>query len=189
MTDDVSFALKPGADGLPTEADVDVLLANDLNALSFKERDLLYEEIHGVSEIVEETEDLIQRSLAEMELELQMIPDKPDYDDAMQTCRQYVEDRRFRLMFLRARHFNSKDAAACLVRYLKGKRELFGDATLCRRVSYLDLDEDDRKCLASGVHQLIPGRDQSGRPIMCDFMGLLPKQSYKRTENMVRMLV
>lgn len=184
--DELSQSLTPGKGRLLTEADVDVLLANDLNTLSFKERDFLYEEIHGVSEVIEETEELIQRSLAEMEQELRRIPEKPDYEEAMRRCPGYVEDRRFRLMFLRAKHFNTKEAAALLTRYLKGKRELFGDATLCRRVCYSDLDEDDKACLASGTYQWIPARDRAGRPIACDFMGLLPKGSYKRTENMVK---
>lgn len=55
---------------------VDVLLAKELNQLTFQQRNKIYEEIHGVSSLysVDETPELISRSIQQLQHEIHNIP-------------------------------------------------------------------------------------------------------------------
>jgi hypothetical protein len=133
----------------------------------------------------EETAEIIERSLHALEIELRCLPDKQAYDQADAINPSYVRDRKFRLMFLRSEYFDAKKAAAKLVLYLNEKVALFGPATLARPVYLSDLDKDDLAVLKSGVYQLLPARDSTGRAIITDFH-LIVKRCYKHPENLVR---
>ena len=61
---------------------MDAFIAEELNQTSFKDRETMYEEIHGVDSILEETEELICASLEKMEIELSKISEKPAYEEA-----------------------------------------------------------------------------------------------------------
>jgi hypothetical protein len=164
---------------------IDALIAEELNQLSFKDRDTMYEEIHGVDSILEETEELICASLEQMEIELSQISEKPAYEEAKRISSDYVTSRKFRLMFLRAERFDPKKAARRQVKFMEAKQSLFGREALARPICFSDLDEDDQATLKSGVFQMLPSRDQAGRPIMGRFERLIPQPCYKRVENMV----
>ena len=96
----------------PVEQDVvDSLMASELNSLSLNERVKHVEQLHCiVQDVAEETPEKINSALEAMQRELSMIPDsqKDAYNRAWQLNRQYVEDPKFRLMFLRADRFNPK---------------------------------------------------------------------------------
>jgi hypothetical protein len=145
----------------------------------------LYEEIHGVDSVLEETEKLICASLEKMEKELSNISKKPAYEEAERISTDYVTSRKFRLMFLRAVHFDPEKAARRLVKFMEGKRSLFGQRTLTRPVYFSDLDEDDQATLKAGAFQILSSRDQAGRPVIGGFEKLIPQRCYKRVENMV----
>jgi hypothetical protein len=145
----------------------------------------MYEEIHGVDSVLEETEELICASLKKMEKELSKISKKPAYEEAEHISTDYVTSRKFCLMFLRAVHFDPAKAARFLVKFMEGKRSLFGPRTLARPVYFSDLDEDDQATLKCGVCQVLPSRDQAGRPVVGSFERLIPQRCYKRVENMV----
>ena len=168
------------------DVDIDALLAAELNQMTFKEREKMYEEIHGVDVPVAESEELITSSLEELDRELQAIAVKPAYLQALQQNPEYIHSRKFRLMFLRAESFHPAKAASRLVRFLEGKRQLFGANTLARSLRLTDMDQDDMATLKSGVFQAIPTRDRTGRPIIGGFEKLIPNRCYKRVENMVR---
>jgi hypothetical protein len=167
--------------------DIDALLAKELNQLSVEEREQVYEEIHGVVQLKEETEDFLDEQLEALDRELREISSKPAYELAERSNKAYVLDRKFRLMFLRAEQFNAPKAASRLVRFMEEKLELFGKDLLARPVYYSDLDADDQECLKSGWLQCLPFRDRAGRPIVGDFASLSTR-CYKRIENMVRSL-
>jgi hypothetical protein len=146
---------------------IDALLARDLNELTFEQRQFVFEDIHGVSKTQDENDDIIAKSLSDLQHELDKIQNKPDYDEALTRCKGFVLDPRFRLMFLRAKFFDARAAALHLVCYLRAKRKMFGDATLCRSVCYSDLDVCTRNSIASGAYQWLPNRDATGRAILC----------------------
>lgn len=52
----------------------DAALAQEMNALTVEEREQIFEEIHGIATIIEETPELIASSLQQMRLELARIP-------------------------------------------------------------------------------------------------------------------
>jgi hypothetical protein len=149
--------------------DVDALLAKELNQMSFQERELMYEEIHGVDKIHEETEDFLNARLAALEQEIRRLPQRELYEQAKRISEAYVTDRQFRLMFLRAEYHDPGKAAVRLVRFLEEKVRFFGPETLARNLYLSDLDDDDLAFLKSGLMQLIPTRDRAGRAIIGDF--------------------
>jgi hypothetical protein len=77
-------------------------------------------------------------------------------------------------MFLRAEYYKAKPAATRLVSYMEGKLKLFGQDALTRNLYLSDLGEDGKTCLKTGVMQMLPQRDTSGRAVMFDMHAILP---------------
>jgi hypothetical protein len=71
-----------------------------------------------------------------------------------------VEQREFRLSFLRAERFDIKKAATRFIDYFEEKRRLFGVNNLTTKIKLKDLDSQTKDCLESGQIQLLPGRDR-----------------------------
>jgi hypothetical protein len=166
--------------------DIDeTILARELNQLSMEERELIYEEIHGVDKIIEETPEFVSERLAALDQELRKISFKPAYEQAKKMSEKYVTDRKFRLMFLRADYFDPNKAATRLVKFMEEKLKMFGPETLVRPLYLSDLNEDDRACLKAGALQALPVRDRAGRAILGNFRNLIPR-CYKEVDNMVR---
>ena len=166
---------------------VNAMLAAELSQMTFQERESVYEELHGVDNATHETEAMLATSLIEMDLALQQEPNRAIYDEAKRINANYVEDRSFRLMFLRSEYYNPKRAASRLVSFLENKAKLFGIETLARPVYLSDLNEDDIAVLKSGILQLIPARDRTGRAILADFNTGDPKiEQPKHMNNYVR---
>jgi hypothetical protein len=142
------------------------LMAKEMNTLSLHEREQAYEDLHGVSAMVNETPELIAAALQLMEHHLQSIRHKPAYILAETNRKEYVQDASFRLMFLRAERFDVAKAANRLVRWLKWKLDLFGEERLCQNHIGLDqLDADARFMVESGMTQVLPARDSCGRAV------------------------
>ena len=142
------------------------LLALDLNKISTKEREEVYEDLHGVSSVVDESPELVASRLAELETEIAKIRCRDEYIAA--TCKDssYTSSRALRLKFLRAEMFDSKRAAARLVSFFEWKLEVFGPGPLARDPLISDLNEDDQICLQSGLMTYVPEKDMAGRAIM-----------------------
>mmetsp|Transcript_19560 Transcript_19560/g.36480 ORF Transcript_19560/g.36480 Transcript_19560/m.36480 type:complete len:489 (+) Transcript_19560:119-1585(+) len=166
----VSMALPalPPAEPL-NESDADAFFAAELNKLSMKERDDVLQDIHGVSDVMNENPEFVKRSTAGLLVELEKIPNesKMPYLLALEQNPNYVQDEKFLLMFLRADRFNEAAAAARLVSFFESKLELFGKDKLGRDILISDLTEEDRVCLESGYGQILSGRDRAGRAIFC----------------------
>jgi hypothetical protein len=165
--------------------DVDALLAKELNSMTFKERELVYEEIHGVDERTKEKPEFVNERLEALETELQKISKKMAYDQAEQISKGYVNERSFRLMFLRSKYFDARKAAVSLVRFMEEKLKYFGLGALARPLYLNDLDRDDLALLKSGSNQFLPARDRAGRAIFGDFY-LISNFTFQRPENVVR---
>ena len=79
----------------------------------------------------------------------------------------YVTSRRFQLRFLRAELFDPKKAAIRLCVYLDLIYKLFGIDVLKRPLRTTDFKgKGDKSILRSGLVQLLPYRDRSGRRVM-----------------------
>ena len=148
---------------------VDAMLAAELNQMTFQEREKINEELHGVDNIIDETDALVEQALQDMDSALQQLPNNFLYDKARSINSRYVEDPSFRLMFLRSEYFNPQLAAKRLLKFLENKVKFFGEETLARPIYLSDLNNDDMTFLKSGIVQLIQVRDRSGRVILADF--------------------
>jgi len=155
----------------PQPDEVDALLASELNDMSLQERGSIYEEIHGVDSEIVETPQLLAESLQLMEAALQQqVPKLRDlYNQARQINPEYIDAQSFWLQFLRAEYFVAPKAAQRLCRFLAGKVEFFGTDCLARPITLDDCGPDDLEWLKSGIIQILPSRDQSGRVVIGDF--------------------
>ena len=123
-------------------------------------------DVHGIANPVDETPDVVNEKLEQMERHIQKIRRKRAYDLAKYMNESYVTDRSRRIMFLRGDYFDAKLSAQRLVRHFEVKRALFGDGeVLGRDVLLSDLNPLDIRALESGYLQVLPSRDSSGRLI------------------------
>jgi hypothetical protein len=152
--------------GVEEPADMDKVLAQEVHNLSLQERNRVYEEIHGVAEPLQEDPEFVAQRLSEFEWHLSTIRNKPAYDFAMQQSPEYVNDRNFRLRFLRSTEFDAHKAAQKIVNHFEFKMELFGQEKLAQNITLDDLNEKDLIYLRSGAIQILPITDRAGRPIL-----------------------
>jgi hypothetical protein len=119
----------------------DAELAADMNALTFAERKEIEEDIHGVSDGIEESEEIIAFSIAQMKDTLAKLSprSRQAWDRAVFLRPALCEDRKLFLMFLRARRFRPLEAAMLLTAYFRAKRDLFGDELLIHRITWQDV--------------------------------------------------
>jgi hypothetical protein len=144
-----------------------------LNELSHQERELAFEDLHGVSPTVIETPELIEKTLSEMEQYLQqnVIRSPSSLSSAAYLLAQsinmdYVQDPKLRLRFLRADRFDGNKAALRLLGWFQWKLELFGPDKLCQEnIRLEDLDDNGRAMIESGRWQVLPNRDTRGRAV------------------------
>jgi hypothetical protein len=146
-------------------ADMEKILAEEVHNLSLEERNRVYEEVHGVAEPLEEDPEFVAQRLSEFDWYLSTIRNKPAYDFALQQSQEYVNDRNFRLRFLRSTEFDAHKAAQKLVNHFDFKMELFGKEKLARNITLDDLDEEDLTYFRKGPLQILPATDRIGRPI------------------------
>jgi hypothetical protein len=185
----IAALLKGGADS-PSQMstakaldETEKLLVKEMNELQIEERQQVYEDIHGVADVVPECPAFINRSIIELTKELSRIGKKPAYDRALFMRPEYVEARDFRIKFLRSERFDAKKTAVRLVDHFQMKLELFGLDKLVKDITLDDLDEDDMSSLLDGSMQILPEKDRSGRSVIC----MLQKyQTYKHHDNQVK---
>ena len=164
---------------------VDKLLAEELNSLCMSEREEAELDVHGVSPMIDETPELIETSLSEMDKVLSSLMDGRIEEDmqnlqniyamAQQQDRSYVEDRSLRLRFLRATKFHVHEAALRLLKLLNLKVDIFGKDYMCEDISIHDdncFTEKDRECIQSGLMQILGVKDNSGRTVFTWFTSL-----------------
>ena len=163
--DDSSSWSSESSGELPTAEDVDALLNSEMCQLSLDERNQVYQDIHGVSDEINETPDLVAESHRQLDLEIEQIKEKTAYDLACSIDRNYVMDKDFRMRFLRSTLFDAKAAATKMVQFFEMKRDLFGQGKLARDITQNDLSKEDLILLYSG-RQLLPVRDSAGRGVI-----------------------
>ena len=128
--DDDDDAIVPRAIAAPDKVspeELDAFLTNELTRLSMEERDQIAQELHCITETIDEEPAFVSKRLSELEHELDLLPsvDVDAYRKAHSANPSYTTDRSFRLQFLRAERFNAKAAAERLARYFREKIQLF----------------------------------------------------------------
>jgi hypothetical protein len=170
---DGCLGIKLGAGGIKTTItaekvdDPTTVIAQAMNNLTIQEREHAYEDMHGVSEMVQETPQLIAETLYQMEHCLQKIHHKPAYDLAISIGGDYVRDPKLLLMFLRADRFDPELAAKRLIKFMDWKLKLFGRDKLCQwHIGLDELGDDAKFMVESGIMQTLPSRDSRGRVVI-----------------------
>ena len=144
----------------------DAEYARSLHGLSAQERNSLYEDIHGVTPVKDEDQELVTRRLNQLEDEiLRVRDDKSAYSKALFLAPRLVKSREFRLMFLRATNYDPRQSARRIVQHFRDKAWLFGEGKVGKIITLEDLDEDDMAALESGVEQFLPESDRAGRGV------------------------
>ncbi|CAJ1946183.1 unnamed protein product, partial [Cylindrotheca closterium] len=138
-------------------------IAQALGKLSLKERERAYEDVHGISQPIDETPKTIADLMQKLMFELASIKSKPAFDIAKQLSEDFVTNHAFLLSFLRAECYDATKAAARMVKYFETKKELFGAEMLTKTITFEDLDSDTQKVVARGSISLLPSRDTLGR--------------------------
>ena len=166
----------------------DNLLAEEMNNLSFRDRNDLQEEIHGVRCLaIEETPELVKKALSQLAYEIdkrtpdsqktaylisqQQTKEIPEQQRILQELHAleplpqhtYVNDDEFRLRFLRCELFDIKKSAARMLCFLDLVLELFGEYALRRPIRLSDFSKEEMQQWRKGRYQLMPNRDRSGR--------------------------
>jgi len=148
----------------------ETLLTKELMQLSFRDRNNISEEVHGVHSLaVDETPGVREEGLNKLQFELNLMhaSEKEAYSMAQAHPTTYVNDPAFRLRFLRADLFDTREAARRMCGYLDLILKLFGIEVLKRPLRTTDFKgKEERSCLRGGLVQLLPYRDRSGRRVM-----------------------
>lgn len=158
------------------------LLASELNKLSVQERAKAFADVHCVGEELQETPEMITKSLAEFE-ELVQRDRNSVYEMAMTQNGAYVRDPTFRLNFLRANLHNVGKSVRQMMKFLQHKATYFGNDTVARDITLDDLNEEDKRLLWSGLYHIQEDKDRNGRVIIHWFGNLLGRF---RAENVIR---
>ena len=147
----------------------DFLLAKMMNQLSVQEREKVYYDIHGVSGAVQERPKFLGKRLVQLDLEIIKLASHPNalaYRLAESQNPDYIADASFRLKFLRAELYDPPRAANRLIGFFAEKLKLFGMERLTSDITLENMDSADYECAESGILQLLPLTDQSGRAVI-----------------------
>jgi hypothetical protein len=156
------------------------ILAETLHQLSVQEREHVFEDVHGVATMPHEDPAHVQYCLAQLDYEISQVPNRDAYLQARAMNVLYVDNRTFRLQFLRSTSFHVRHAAIRMVSYFEAKRDLFGSKSdddddssskellslLARNIRQSDLNELDLECLQNGYAIRLPVPDHAGRLIL-----------------------
>ena len=181
---------KSSAASGPASINVGSLISKELLKLDLDARNAIYEEIHGVRSLCpdESPPGMIDNALEELARELWALPShhKSAYQQSQQlhspTTPTYVNERDFRLRFLRAEFFDAKKAAWRLTQFLEVVLELFGPASLKRPVRLTDFSRKEMRVFNIGRIQLLPYRDRGGRRVVIG----IPNQDHDKQEARTR---
>jgi hypothetical protein len=143
-------------------------LVKEMNALTLFKREKIFEDVHGVADIQEETPEFVEDRIEALDKLVNLIPqkDRTAYDKAIFLKPKLQTDVKFKLKFLRAEEFNTEKAATRMVKFFDLQLSLFGEDKLVKRLTMDDLSEDEIRFYKIGYMGELPFRDRSGRPII-----------------------
>ena len=162
------------------------LVSQELLRLSSQERNAIYEEQHGVTSLgVDEScmgPEWFDNLLDQMAHELWLLPPelKSAYEQSAEIvdtstttngapASSYLQDRQFRMRFLRAELFHPQQAARRFATFVQILFELFGPEMFSRPPQLADFSKDELRVLNLGRIQLLPYRDRAGRRVIVMF--------------------
>ena len=169
------------------DENLDKMLALELGQLSMAELEACQFDLHGVSELIEETPELVESSLQEMKEAVSELlsqyegkEEASGYQTAFRQCPDYVQNRNMWIAMLRSTNFDAPTAAMKLLDLFSFKIKLFGSENATKDITIQDhFSGQDRACLESGWIQCSsPGTDRAGRTIIWHVPPLRAKFSH-----------
>jgi hypothetical protein len=157
--------------------DGDTLISKASLSLSFNDRTMVEEEMHGVSCMaIDETPELIETSLFQFDLELDLIENKVACNKAQELItskedpltHSYLFSKANKLRFLRSELFDPRKSALRFTKYLDLLFDIYGECALRRPIRLQDFNREELSFFKSGQYQLLPYRDRGGRRIMAN---------------------
>ncbi len=153
------------------------VISDQQNKLSYIDRNILHEELHGVAfNEKQETTEMLRYALSKLaaELETLVMSDWKNNKDGTpslstgyilspKSVSAHVYKPSFRLRFLRAEQFHPRKAAIRLMKFLNLVLKVFGAFALARPIKLTDFKRSEMKALQTGWLQVLPFRDRSGR--------------------------
>lgn len=157
------------------------------SSISNKEKISALNDLHGCPDIRGEDPEMVAEKLAQLDIEIQKRTTSSSLSSlsspgwyggggknardrsaeayllAYRQDKEYVEDKKFRLSFLRADTFCVKDAVQRLFSHFEHKLQLFGEDKLTKPILYQDLSGEDIDTLNNGSVQMLPLKDRAGR--------------------------
>ncbi|KAL3935044.1 MAG: hypothetical protein SGBAC_009356 [Bacillariaceae sp.] len=165
--------------------DVEALLVQGIQRLTFDELQREQEELHGVSPELQEDAAVIDGLCNSMKENANRIKRGTAYESAEARNPSYVMQRDFETLFLRANRYDPKAAAEQIIKFFSMKLQLFGSERLVQDITLQDMGEDDMETVMCGSIQVGRCLDRSGRVILLAIPGL---RSYQSIENDLRYL-
>ena len=157
----------------------DDILSKDMSNLTFEQRTIIAEEIHGVRvNLGDEFEDdaetnhggKLQLKLNALQTKLNRIPtdEKEQWKRAcfLAPAKYGPTNQKFHLMFLRSTKWDVELAAKKIVDFFQVKAELWGVDKVAKDITLEDFSEDDMAALRSGSNMILPIPDMPGRKIL-----------------------
>jgi hypothetical protein len=156
---------------------VESLLCQEMNRMTFQQRNEIQEELHGVrSGGMEETPESIQEGLEKLQDELRILPPtmKKAYVKAKELSKNqqrqgkaatYIDQPDFAIRFLRADLWDCRKAAKRLTLFIELLLDLYGEYALQRPIQMSDFTAAELSVIKKGEIQLLPFRDRGGRRI------------------------
>ncbi|KAL3936391.1 MAG: hypothetical protein SGBAC_008282 [Bacillariaceae sp.] len=162
------------------QKEIDELLSEAMNQLTFAERQRQTELLHGVEDKIIEEPVFLNNALQNMEDYLSLYKHGSAYEIAESLDPDYVTDTELRTLFLRCNHYDAKKSACHMLQFFVVKQNLFGEEKLVHEITIHDLDEDDIAAL--NWIRLI-GKDSSNRVAYLQLPGL---RNFKTLRNELR---
>ncbi|KAL3936494.1 MAG: hypothetical protein SGBAC_008196 [Bacillariaceae sp.] len=131
--------------------DVDAILAQGMQRLSFDELQREQEDLHGVSGLIDkENSQEMASLLQDFDDHLQQRKKNTVYESAELLNKAYVTNPDLRMHFLHGNRWDPKAAAEQFLKFLEQKKKLFGMEKVVKDITLDDLDEDDKENLKGG---------------------------------------
>lgn len=172
IDNEIRLLASPLPSDLPELEVADAMIAQEMSNTSSQDLERAYFDVHGIvsnnDAAQQETPQLVNQSIRALQVQVERLDAKENaaFLQAKQQNQNYVTNREFLLLFLRAEHFDIKAAALRLARHFQVKKELFGTEKLASDITQDDLDQEAMDSLYSGLSQHLPEPDRSGRTVV-----------------------
>ena len=164
-------------------------LQKEMKSLSKEEANSIALQRKGLNELFNETDEMRERALDQIEEALEGIEDKEDYLRALKQCPELVKTESDPILFLRCEEFDVWAAALRMTKYWKMRCRLFNERAFLPMTMTGNgaLTCEDVEVLRSGALQLLKD-DDSGRAVLYFQRSILNKDA-PRVPEMIKRLV